>query len=62
VPNVCVLTIIEPLLPSLYPNSWGVITVRTEPRRKKVRLITDVTNTALAKEEIAILLYAIQDE
>jgi hypothetical protein len=35
-------------------SSWGVITVRTEPRGRKVRLITDVASIALRKEEMAV--------
>jgi hypothetical protein len=30
----------------------GVIAVRTEPRARMARLITEVTSTALGKEEI----------
>jgi hypothetical protein len=32
-------------------SSWRVIIVRTEPRGRKVRPITDVTNTVVGKEE-----------
>jgi hypothetical protein len=34
---------------------WRVITGRTEPRGRKARPITDITNTALGKEEIVVL-------
>jgi hypothetical protein len=37
-------------------SSWRVITVRTEPQGRKVRPITDVTSTALRKEEMAVCL------
>jgi hypothetical protein len=33
-----------------------------EPQGRKARLITDVTNTALGKEEMAVHLQAIRDE
>jgi hypothetical protein len=39
-----------------------VITVKTEPWRSKVRLITDITTTALGKKEMAVLLQATRDE
>jgi hypothetical protein len=35
-------------------SSWRVITVRTKPRGRKVRPITDVTSTTLGKEEMAV--------
>jgi hypothetical protein len=35
--------------------------MRTEPRGRKVRPITDVTSTALGKEEMAIYLEAIRN-
>jgi hypothetical protein len=35
---------------------WAVITGRTKQWGRKVRLITDITNTALGKEEIVINL------
>jgi hypothetical protein len=34
----------------------GTITVRTKPRGRKARLITDVTSTALKKEEMVVHL------
>jgi hypothetical protein len=36
--------------------SWRVITVRTEPRGRKARPITDVTITVFEKEEMAVRL------
>jgi hypothetical protein len=36
--------------------------VRTEPRGRKERPITNVTNTALRKEELAVHRRIIQDE
>jgi hypothetical protein len=36
--------------------------VRTEAWRRKARPITDITSTAFGKEEMAVCLYAIQDE
>jgi hypothetical protein len=43
-------------------SSWRVTTVRTKPQGRKVRTITDVTSTAPRKEEMAVHIYAIQDE
>jgi hypothetical protein len=37
-------------------SSWKVITKKTERRRRKMKPITDVTNTALGKEEIVVRL------
>jgi hypothetical protein len=43
-------------------SSWRVITMRTEPQVRKARPMSDVTSTALGKEDMAVRLYAIQDE
>jgi hypothetical protein len=36
--------------------------MRTEPRGRKAKLITDVTSTALGKEEMVVCLLAIWDK
>jgi hypothetical protein len=37
-------------------SSWTVITMRTEPQRRKVRPVTDVTSIARRIEEMAVHL------
>jgi hypothetical protein len=37
-------------------SSWRVITVRSEPRERKARLITYITSTVLRKQEKAVHL------
>jgi hypothetical protein len=37
-------------------SSWIVISVRTKPRGRKVRPITDITSTAVRKEEMVVCL------
>jgi hypothetical protein len=41
---------------ALRGSSWRVITMRTEPWGRKARSITDITSTALKKEEMSVYL------